>query len=459
MKRFLQDHLQAWYQKANRKPLILRGARQVGKSTLVRQFAQENGLKLLEINLEKFTKLDAIFQTNQSQNILLELESVLQQKVQGENCILFLDEIQATPHALPALRYFYEDLPNLPVIAAGSLLEFVLSEHKFSMPVGRIEYLHMGPMSFHEFLLAMGHEYFFNLIQEYKIKEAWPIFAHEKLLELQRLYLFIGGMPECVLTYSKTQSVTDVHEVQRSILQAYQDDFAKYSHLGTERQLLHKIFDVFPRIAGTKIKYVHISRENRAAEIKLALYLLVKARILLTTHHSNCSGLPLRAGRDDTIFKLYFLDCGLFNHLCGVDWSQINRLSERELLNEGFLAEQFVAQHLAYQTQSLDGPELFYWLRETAQANAEVDFIVTCGKHIIPIEVKAGASGSLKSLQQFMNEKNSGLACRFDLNLPSLQIAKHRLTSNQKIIDYQFLSLPLYFVEKAHSILNDLIVT
>ena len=229
MQRHSEEQLNLWLQKPRRKPLIIRGARQVGKSTLVRQFAQSQQLTLAEINLEKHSQLDAVFQTNNLDQIIPELELIARVNLQQKNTLLFLDEIQSTPHALAVLRYFYEEMPQLPVITAGSLLEFVLQDHNFSMPVGRVEYLHLGPMTFKEFLLALGEDQLYNYISSYQLGQDWPQTAHRQLLRRQREYLFIGGMPESILAFSEHNSMLDARQIHRSIMQTYQDDFAKYS--------------------------------------------------------------------------------------------------------------------------------------------------------------------------------------------------------------------------------------
>ncbi len=446
MWRLAEIQLLNWYQHPKRKPLILRGARQVGKSTLVRNFAQSQGLPLTEINLEKHPRLNNIFKTNDVPQILLEL-AVLSGRDLGKS-LLFLDEIQAAPYALPALRYFFEERPDIPLIAAGSLLEFVLAEHGFSMPVGRIDYLHLGPMSFGEFLLALREDSLLELIRNYRIGTLFSEMAHERLLRRQREYLFVGGMPEAVLVYSESQSPIETKKVHRSVLQTYEDDFAKYSRPGKERRLLQKTVAVVPKIIGKKIKYAEISREDRSGDVKAALDLLIKARLMIPVFHSDCSGIPLKANQDDAVYKLYFLDVGLFNHLCGLEWSDLSQLTERELIHEGVLAEQFAAQHLSYRDQGLDPPHLNYWLRESRSQNAEVDFVIAIGNTILPIEIKSGRSGGLKSLQQFVLIKKVETAFRFDLNLPSRQRVSHKLTGpGGATVDYDLVSLPLYMVE------------
>lgn len=450
------DNLRTWFQNSRRKPLILRGARQVGKSTLVRQFALGQQLDLLEINLERYPHLDGVFQTNDTAKIFRELEVVFKRPILRDRTLLFLDEIQATPHALPALRYFYEDHPNLPVVAAGSLLEFVLAEHDFSMPVGRIEYHHLGPVSFGEFLMTLGEEDLFDKMSHYDGQGPWPMMAHQKLVDYQRQYLFVGGMPESVAVYAQDKNLSAVENVHRSILNTYRDDFFKYSKAGTERRLLHHIFTVMPNLVGKKIKYVNISREDRAAEARSALFLLVKARLLIEDYHTNAAGIPLKAGRHDKIYKVFFVDIGLLNHLFGLAWSHLFQLNDKQLVNEGVMAEQFVAQHLAYASGGLEEPELHYWLSEGKGRNAELDFLLQVGNKIVPIEVKSGAGGSLKSLQQFVDEKKIDLACRLDLNMPSLQTVEVHLTrALERKTRFCLLSLPLYFAEFVPKILRN----
>lgn len=456
IKRYLEAQLLAWFQKKPRKPIILRGARQVGKSTLVRQWAANQGLQLAEVNLERHPQLDRVFQTNDTEKILRELEVTTKVPLTSPNVAFFLDEIQATPHALPALRYFYEDKPDLPVLAAGSLLEFLLSDHQLSMPVGRVEYLHVGPLTFTEFLAALGEDMLTAIIRDFHADASIPAVAHERLLEKQREFLFIGGMPESVHVYQQTKSPTEVRAVHRSIIQTYQDDFVKYTKRDKLHILLHHIIDVMPKVLGRKVKYSAISLDHRSGDVKAAIDLLIKARLLLPCHHTDCSGLPLKAGRNERIYKLYFLDVGLFNYMCGMEWTDIAKLTERELIHEGGLAEQFVAQHAAYRFNGLEPPELFYWLRESRAANAEVDFVISAQQQIIPIEVKSGKSGGLKSLQQLMGQKNLNKALRFDLNPPSQQDVTHKLTGlahgeNSRTTSFTLVSWPLYLVEKTHN--------
>lgn len=439
------DQLARWLKKSRRKPLVLRGARQVGKSTLVREFAKSAGLELLEVNLERHSVLEPVFRTLDLVRIRREIEGLLERRVDAENGLLFLDEIQATPHALAALRYFHEEMPELPVVAAGSLLEFTLADHKFSMPVGRVEYLHVGPLRFSEFLCAVEPGLVSYLESAGRFEEI-PDTAHQRLLEHLREYLFVGGMPEAVQEFLESGSLSGVREVQRSIVETYQDDFAKYARR-EELVRLHGVFQRIPGNVGRKIKYVNLSREDLSRETKACVDLLVRAQICHRVLASHCSGLPLAAGENTKAFKLISMDVGIVNFQSGGRWESLSQATAHALVNEGSLAEQFAGQHLAFLDPGK--PTLHYWLREGKVENAEVDYVVSAKGQILPVEVKAGAAGSLKSLHQFCLEKRCSTALRFDLNKPNRfsVIFKARRGDQSPEIRFELLSLPLYAVE------------
>ena len=450
MRRKAEARLRNWIESKSRKPLVIRGARQVGKSTLVRQFAAESGLILHEINLERYATLVDVFQTFDIERILEELEFIIQKgSILKSGGILFLDEIQAVPSAIQALRYFYEDHPGLPVVAAGSLLETVLSKHALSMPVGRIEYLFLHPMTFEEVLEAHGQNDLMKLLQEYDSSREFPETAHDRLLELQRKYFVVGGMPEAVGRFIKTNSFEEVCEVQAAILNTYRDDFSKYSTQASILRL-HRIMEYVPGAVGEKLKFAGIDRNGQARELKKALDMLVQAKLIHLAYHSDAMGIPLKAGINWKVCKPFFLDCGLMNFVCGIRNVSRERLTHRKFVNEGKIAEQFVAQHLIVAEKPYIRPELFYWLREAKFGNAEVDFLLQFGERIVPIEVKAGKSGTLKSLHQFVLRRSSRKTVRFDLNRPSFQSVRHAVRTKEDSVDIQFdlVSLPLYLVEQ-----------
>lgn len=453
LSRTAENYLSAWRQKDRRKPLVIRGARQVGKSTLVRRFARNNGLVLNEINLERHLYLDAIFKSLDMDMILRELDALTGRRVHTPAAILFLDEIQATPQAIAALRYFYETIPELPVIAAGSLLEFALADLHFSMPVGRIDYYHLGPMTFGEFLTAKDPE-LSPYLSGFNLHQPIPLAAHEKLVKRQREYLFVGGMPEAVQAFVAEDALPEVTAVHRSISETYQDDFSKYAKQ-KDLALMQSVFRQIPRIIGQKVKYSNISREDKSREVKTVIDLLVKARICHQVFHGSCSGVPLMADIHENVYKLLFMDVGMAARLTGLDWIALQRLDGQALVNEGKLAEQFVGQHLL---NPFEPPRLTYWLREAKSANAEVDFVISSGNRVIPIEVKAGKSGALKSLQQFALNKNTDLCVRFDLNLPAMQEITHsaRVADGSAPVTFRLLSLPLYLAEELPRILDEI---
>jgi predicted AAA+ superfamily ATPase len=454
LKRSAENYINDWYRKKRRKPMVLRGARQVGKSTLVRRFAEQNGLVLNEINLEQHLYLDDIFKTLDMDSINRELDALVGRNIQSPGAVLFLDEIQATPHAIQALRYFYEEKPELPVISAGSLFEFALADHHFSMPVGRIEYYHLGPMTFREFLTAVEPE-LNQYLEEFRINQSSiPRTAHQKLIKRQREYLFVGGMPEAVHAFAEENTLMEVTAVHRSIAETYQDDFSKYAKQ-KDLALMQKVFRQIPRIIGQKVKYSNISKEDRSRDVKGVIDLLVKARVCHQVFHSHCSGVPLLADINENVYKMLFMDVGMAAYLTRLDWIALQALDKNALVNEGKLAEQFVGQHLL---SSFEPPRLTYWLREAKSANAEVDFVTASGNQVTPIEVKAGKSGSLKSLQQFALTKNAALCVRFDLNLPDIGQISHaaRLARGSVPVTYTLLSLPLYLVEELPRILDEI---
>jgi uncharacterized protein len=423
MKRAVTDYLKTWLNSIGRKPLLLRGARQVGKSTAVRLFAQEAGLDLVEINLEQHRDLDRLFATLDVENILLNLAALTGKSIH-KGTLLFLDEIQAVPMAVACLRYFHENRPELPLIAAGSLLEFTLSEAAFSMPVGRVQYLYMQPMRFSEFLAEVDAPAL-GWLQSLEPGKPFPEQAHKRLTERQRQYMLVGGMPEAVQRFSQTGDYDAVASVQRSILNTYIDDFAKYARQKDLAEL-QRLFRNLPLHLGQKVKYTRLLPDTSS---------LYSRRML----------------------DLLFLDVGLVTRLLGQDLLDIQHTDERTLVNEGPLAEQFIGQHLALDSHYETMPELFYWLNQGKNTNAEIDFVVAQGRLLVPLDVKAGKTGTLKSLHYFCGIRQLDYAVRFDLSMPSLQLIDTSISGkdSQPIrARYRLFSLPLYAVEHLPSLLQ-----
>jgi predicted AAA+ superfamily ATPase len=292
--------------KTKRKPLFIRGARQVGKSTLVELFARQQQLTLRCVNLERHPDLAPVFFGKDPEQIIQQIEFLPKMGGIGKGSLLFLDEIQAVPEAIAALRYFHEDMPDLPVISAGSLLEFVLSKHTFSMPVGRIQYLHMGPMTFSEFLSAVDEERLKNFIAHYESGQEVGEVTHQRLLHLLRSYYYIGGMPGAVAAFADTHSYKVASEVHNSIIDTYRDDFPKYIGSRNLNRML-QVFNFAARNVGAKIKYSNISHLDQSATIKKDIELLTMARVIGKVTHSHCSGLPLQADSNGKVYNCSFL--------------------------------------------------------------------------------------------------------------------------------------------------------
>jgi predicted AAA+ superfamily ATPase len=443
-------YLHDWSGRAHRKPLVIRGARQVGKSTLVRQFAEAGGLVLLELNFERNPEFLEAFASKDPVQILAILQLLTGKKIAAGETLLFLDEIQAAPQALAALRYFYEEMPALHVLAAGSLLEFTLADAQFSMPVGRIEYLHLGPMQFEDFMIAMGHaeltDHLHNLSLDTIRDDGLPFVVHEKYMGLLRQYWITGGLPEAIAAYAASGDFNEVARIQQNIVATYRDDFNKYSH-GNLKRLVQLVFDQLPVMVGRKFKYAKVSRDHRSAELESALRHLCLARIATKVFHTSANGIPLAAEINPRLFKTLYLDIGLLTAALNLNVLDLNK-SDLSLINNSALAEQFIGQHLMYSSPYYETPELYYWVREAKSAAAEIDYLLTCGQHIVPVEIKAGTTGTLKSLHQFLKEKSRRFALRFNADVPSLLIDTKKMTDGSSV-NYELLSLPLYMVGEA----------
>jgi predicted AAA+ superfamily ATPase len=309
-------------------------------------------------------------------------------------------------------------------------------------------------MSFNEFLIELDPP-LAEQLRTYDLNSKFPNSLHHRLLEKQREYFFVGGMPEAVEAYSKSKSFENVKDVHNSICDTYLNDFSKYAQQ-KQLALMQSLFRKIPRSLGQKVKYSFLSGDHRSAEVKQTITLLSHAKLCQMVYSSNCSGLPLNADINERALKLYWLDVGLANHICGMDWLAISKMNPTNLVNEGAMAEQYIAQHLLIEPNMNTKSELVYWLRENKSANAEVDFVISRGNWIIPLEVKAAKSGSLKSLHQFMWNKSSPIAIRIDLNPPSKQIIETsiRTSNGTQSISYPLISIPAYAIEKLDEIIE-----
>ncbi|MGK5089300.1 ATP-binding protein, partial [Bdellovibrionota bacterium FG-2] len=396
--------------------------------------------------LEKKSKLAKIFEQIDAEKILRDIAVELDIEINTKRDLIFIDEIQACPQALTSLGYFYEDVPGLPVIAAGSLLDFALTEEKVSMPVGRMSYAFVNPLSFEEFLEGLGKVRLLAEIRNFEWGKQISETVHLHLLEHLESYLQVGGMPEAVQTFLSTADLRQVRTIQEEILTTYRDDFGKYAS-GRALLLLQRLFDGMSAVLGRKIRYVQLSRDDHSRDLRAVIDLLVQARVFGKVSHTDCVGVPLALHQSDSIYKLYHLDVGLMNAQLGTPVLQGK--PGAALLGQllGVQAEQMIYQNLKASLHKQD-LRINYWLREGKSQNAEVDFVLEEGGHILPIEVKSGASGSLRSLFQLVAKSKVKTALRFDVNLPSIQkIQTDVITPGGKqSVKFRLLSLPLYLV-------------
>ncbi len=374
-----------------RKPLIIRGARQVGKTFTIKKFAQDNFKdNWILFDFEKNRSLHKIFAEDLNiAAVISQLEIAANKKIIPDSTLLIFDEIQACPRALSALRYFYEEYPGLPVVAAGSLLDFALEE--FSFPVGRVSFLEMNPMTFAEFLYAIGKDMLAELL--FKPPEKLPDSVHDLLLKRLRDYMMVGGMPEAVSVFTTKGSMLDVFSTQGELVESYIGDFSKYASR-VNRDCLEAVLRGVAASVGRQLKYTHLAEGHSLYSIKKAFQLLVRARVITPVYSASPSGLPLGAQSDASTFKAVMVDMGLMHHLCGLNAS--TALSGEDLLSiyNGALAEQFVGQEL----RITQGGALYYWSRNVRNSSAEVDYLTVVDGIIRPLEVKSCSEGRLKSL-------------------------------------------------------------
>jgi hypothetical protein len=400
-----------WLKSEKRKPLVIRGARQVGKTWLVRHLAKISGLELIELNFEKNKAYIDFFASNDPAIIMRHIMSALRNSTNLEKCLLLLDEIQAVPEILSKLRWFAEDMPNLPVIATGSLLDFALEKFEFSMPVGRISYLYLEPFSFEEFLLALDYEGLLNYLHNYQFNVDMPKVLHNQLITLFKEYLLVGGLPAAVDCWKRQQSLQELNIIHNELISTYQDDFNKYrGRVPVER--LHEVMISVPKQLSKKFVYSHASQDVPSSQIKPALTLLNKARVCHQVISCHANGLPLAAETNDKYFKELFLDVGLCSAHLGLSLHELHSVTEINLINKGGVAEQAVGQILRTTFPYYIDPALYCWMRQETEASSELDYIFQHKNRIIPLEVKAGTTGSLKSLHYFMGIKNYDLEKR-----------------------------------------------
>mgnify|MGYP001827929271 CR=1 FL=1 len=414
MKRKILNALLDWKTEQNRKVLLLRGARQVGKTYIVRELAKEFK-HFVEINFEKDTEIHDFFDQNlDPKQICTNLSAYFRIPIIEGETLLFFDEIQSCSKAIQSLRFFYELKPKLNVIAAVSLLEFALSDLS-SWGVVRIRSLYMYPMSFDEFLMANEEDVLIEMKKEASAKKPIIPAFHQKLKEYLRFFLLIGGMPETVKTF--IGNPTDMKSVQNflsDITTSYYDDFAKYKRripLLRLREVMNSVVNQ----SGGKYIYSKAGPLSNPIQAKEALDLLEMAGLVYKVYHSSGQGVPLGSGVNFKKFKCILLDSGIFQQIVGLRITDLLVADNIDILNKGSIAEAFVGVEFIKYSQDIEKKQLYYWHREKRGSNAEVDYLIEEGTQIVPLEIKSGTTGKMQSMNLFINEKKSSKGIRISL--------------------------------------------
>lgn len=442
MKRDVEKELIKWKDKEERTPLIIRGARQVGKSYTVETFGKSHFKQLLVVNFEEKKEAASCFETVEVETILKQLGLIYGTQITPGATLLFLDEIQLCPQAIKSLRYFKEKLPGLHVIAAGSLLEFVLEDEEkpLSFPVGRVRFLNMKPLSFREFLEAIGQGQWNETLESVSLENPLPVAFHELLLRLVRDYYLVGGMPLAIKAYIESKTYLEALYEQKALLDIYRLDLAKYSKK-KEFAHLERLFSATPELVTKHFRYSKIDPEstNPSRDYKYALRKLQQANLISSVHATLANGIPLKAEENEKKFKLLFLDIGLLQCALGIDPTLFTKADFHQV-NAGTLAEQFVGQEFIAYTDCFLDPNLYFWETEKG-GSAQVDFITNFHGNVVPVEVKAGKGKRLTSLHSFLDRKPAAPI--------GLHIATKPLAFRNKI-----LSVPFYLIKEIPRLLS-----
>lgn len=426
------EELRKWANNKNRKPLILRGARQVGKTTLVNEFAKEYEI-YLKLNLEREADFN-LFENNIEINDLLTAIYLLNNKPKKEvRTLLFIDEIQNSPKAVAKLRYFYEDAPHIHVIAAGSLLESLIDK-QISFPVGRVEYMAVRPCSFNEFLGAIGE----IELKKYHLEAQIPSVLHSKIIRLFNTYTLIGGMPEVINNYAENQDIVSLQNVYETLLTGYQDDVEKYASGNTLRNILRHILTVGWNYAGQRITFERFGNSSyRSREMGEAFRTLEKTMLLELVYPTTSTEIPLSPEPKRSPKMLWF-DTGLVNYSAGLQKELLGTMDISEVWR-GKIAEHIVGQELLASNNRFSHKR-YFWVREARNSSAEVDYVIQMADKVIPIEVKSGNNAKLRSLHQFMEKASHDIAIRIWTNPFSVDEV---VTPNGKT--FKLFNIPYYY--------------
>ncbi len=442
MERKINSVLNQWKTSPLRQPLLVRGARQVGKTYSVTAFGNANFENMVSVNFEEQPELSECFSEYDTQAIIDRLSIFTKSVIRPGQTLLFLDEIQECPRAITALRYFYEKMPELHIIGAGSLIEFALRSKDFRMPVGRIQNVFMFPLSFDEFLRALGEDKLYAHLNTITLEKQLETIFRDRLESLIRTYLLVGGMPASVNAYANKISMEEIQRQQQGLIRTYGADFAKYASTA-KHKYLRQVFDSAPRMVGQRYKYSRVNPDIESKFLKDALNLLCEARCLIKICHSSGAGLPMAAGVNEKKFKVAYLDVGLMQNALGIQ-SSIALNTPVMAVNAGGVAEQFAAQELLAATDPYAEPGLFFWARDARGSSAEVDYLIHIQGKIFPVEVKAGTTGSLKSMKLFLEKyPDTPFGIRYSM---------HELSFHDRI-----LSIPLYMIWNTEHLIQNLL--
>lgn len=434
--------LRQWAEKEGRKPLVLRGARQVGKTTLVKIFAEEFDV-FIYLNLEEKVNADLFTMDVSFEDLLAGIYAKAGIKMENQRTLIFIDEIQNVPDAVKVLRYFYEKRPDLYVIAAGSLLESLVGNH-ISFPVGRVEYMALHPCTFTEFLGALGENILVEQIEQLEVPQS----VHSYVMDLFKKYMIVGGLPEAVANYAKRKDWVSLNEIFNSLLSGYKDDIEKYAQRPKEQDILRYILNYGWGLAGQRFQFSKFcSSSYKSAEMGNAFRTLEKTLLLELVYPLISTSFPILPDLKRSP-KLLWLDTGLVNYVAGMQESLLFTSDTDELWN-GHIAEQVVGQELLGASFAFGGKRMF-WVRDARNSQAEVDFVYKYKSHLIPVEVKTGDNSKLRSLHQYMDESQEDIALRL-WNGP-LTSDLIRLPSGKQ---YTLYNVPFYYAGQLETFFNN----
>lgn len=433
--------LQQWADKEGRKPLVLRGARQVGKTTLVELFSRNFDV-FINLNLEEKNNANLFTMNNSFEDMLAGIYAKAGFRMENKRTLIFIDEIQNAPDAVQSLRYFYEKRPDLYVIAAGSLLESLVGDH-ISFPVGRIEYMVLHPCTFTEFLGALGEDSLVEQIEQLQVPQS----IHSYVMDLFKKYMIVGGLPEAVRNYAGRKDWVSLNDIFNSLLSGYKDDIEKYAQKIKEQDILRYILNYGWGLAGQRFQFSKFSGSSyQSVDMGNAFRTLEKTLLLELVYPLTSTSFPILPDLKRSP-KLLWLDTGLVNYVAEMQENFLFAPETNDLWN-GTIAEQIVGQELLGASSTF-GAKRMFWVRDARNSQAEVDFVYKYKSHLLPLEVKTGDNSKLRSLHQFMNESNENIAlriwngtfCSDNIVLPSGK-------------QYTLCNLPFYYAGQLESFLQ-----